>query len=74
MKNRTEPKLFPDLLTEEELIEYLHIPEISTAKDFHNVIDNLKRFRHLPRIYICNKALYPLQSIREWIVKETGEE
>lgn len=71
MKNKTETKTYPDLLTEEELIEYLRIPEISNAKDFHNVIEHLKRVRKLPRVHICRKALYPIRAIRNWVNKET---
>ena len=56
----TEIKTYPDLMTEEELIDYLRIPEISRSGKFHNVIENLKRMRDLPRIHLCSKALYPL--------------
>jgi len=62
---------FPELLTETELISFLRIPQISTSKDHHNVIEHLKRYRDLPRLHICNKVLYPTQAIREWIEKET---
>ena len=65
--NQVSPR---DLMTEEELIQYLRIPEISQAKDYHNVIDNLKRFRDLPRIHICNKPLYPKKAIDKWIEEE----
>ena len=61
----------PELLTEEELIVFLRIPEISKSKDYHNVIENLKRMHDLPRIHICGKPLYPLEEIREWIRKKT---
>ncbi|MCK5000744.1 MAG: hypothetical protein KAS23_14475 [Anaerohalosphaera sp.] len=61
----------PDLLTEDELIVFLRIPEVSNAKDYHNVIEHLKRFRDLPRIHICNKALYPKEAIRKWIEEKT---
>ena len=61
----------PELLTEDELIQFLRIPQISNSKDHHNVIEHLKRYRDLPRIRICNKVLYPTQAIREWIEKET---
>ena len=57
----------PGLVTEEELIEYLRIPEVSKAKDPHYVIDNLKRMRDLPCIHIANKCLYPTGIIRRWI-------
>lgn len=66
-----ETKTYPDLMTEAELIEYLRIPEISRSDNFHNVIENLKRMRDLPRIHICSKALYSLKAVRDWIDKET---
>ncbi|MHC4639417.1 MAG: hypothetical protein ACYTBV_18255, partial [Planctomycetota bacterium] len=53
----------PELLTEDELIHFLRIPEISRSKDPHNVVEQLKRFRALPRIHICNKCLYPLKGV-----------
>ena len=61
-----------ELMTERELIAYLRIPEVSKSKDYHNVIEHLKRIRGLPRIHICRKALYPRRSILEWVEKETG--
>lgn len=60
-------RIFPDLLTEEELVKFLRISKISNSVDFHNVIEHLKRFRNLPRIHICNKTLYPKKAILEWI-------
>ena len=61
----------PDLMTEEELVVYLRIPEISKSKSHHNVIENLKRMHQLPRIHICGKSLYPREAIREWIKRKT---
>ena len=61
----------PDLLTEDELIQFLRIPKISNAKDYQNVIEHLKRMRDLPRIQLCNKVLYPTRAILDWIQKET---
>lgn len=60
-----------ELMTENELIEYLRIPEISTSKDPKNVIDNLKRMRNLPRVHICNKPLYPKRAIDQWLENNT---
>jgi len=60
-----------DLMTESEVIHFLRIPEISNSKDYHNVIEHLKKFRGLPRIHICRKALYPKKAILEWMEKET---
>ena len=65
------PLIFPDLMTEEELIEFLRIPKVSKAKDYHNVVDNLKRHHDLPRIHICGQPLYPREAIDEWIRRKT---
>jgi hypothetical protein len=61
----------PELLTEEELIVYLRIPQVSQAKDYHNVIENLKRVHDLPRIHLCGQPLYPVDAIRQWIRDKT---
>ena len=61
----------PDLMTEKELIEYLRIPEVSKAKNHHNVISNLKRMHDLPRVHICGQPLYPREAIEEWIRNKT---
>jgi len=61
----------PELMTEDELIRFLRIPEISNAKDLHNVIENLKRMRDLPRLHLCKKVLYPTRAILEWIESQT---
>lgn len=61
----------PDLLTEQELVHLLRIPEVSTSSDYHNVIKNLIRFRDLPRIKIGKKLLFPRQAILEWINNQT---
>ena len=60
-----------ELMTESEVIYFLRIPEISNSKNYHNVIEHLKKFRGLPRIHICRKALYPRKAILEWMEKET---
>ena len=56
-----------ELMTEEELIVFLRIPLISKAKDYHNVIENIKRVHNLPCIHICKQPLYPLEVIRKWV-------
>ena len=58
---------FPDLLTEEDLINILRIPEVSKAKDYHNVIAHLKRVHDLPCIHICRQPLYPLEAVKKWV-------
>jgi len=60
-----------ELMTEEELIVFLRISEVSNSDDYHNVIEHLKRVRNLPRIHICNKTLYPREAILKWIEQET---
>ena len=62
---------YSELLTEDELIRFLRIPEISKSKDYHNVIEHLKKVRGLPRIHICHKVLYPKKAVLEWVEKET---
>ena len=59
-----------ELMTESEVIRFIRIPEISNSKDYHNIIEHLKRVRRLPRIHICRKALYPKKVILEWVEKE----
>ena len=59
-----------ELMTEPEVIQFLRIPEVSNSKDHHNVIEHLKKFRGLPRVHICRKALYPKKAILEWLEKE----
>ena len=61
----------PDLMTEQELVEFLRIPMISKSTDHSNVVKNLIRFRDLPRIHICKKLLFPKQAILEWVKSET---
>jgi hypothetical protein len=63
--------VYPELLTEEELIAFLRIPQISDSRNYHNVIEHLKRFRNLPKIRICSKTLYPKKAVLRWIEKET---
>lgn len=61
----------PDLLTEEEVVRFLRIPEVSKATDYSNVIKNLIRFRDLPRIQIGKRLLFPKQAVLEWVNKQT---
>ena len=57
----------PNLMTEDELIRFLRIPELSKSKDFHNTIENLKRMHDLPRVHISGKTLFPLEAINKWL-------
>ena len=65
---------WPILLTEKELVQLLRIPEVSKARSYHNVIDQLKRFHDLPCLHICRQPLYPLDSILEWIREKAQKE
>jgi len=67
MTTENNNNLYPDLLTEEELIKFLRIPSVSKANDYHNVISHLKRVHSLPCIHICRQPLYPTEAVRRWI-------
>ena len=56
-----------ELMTEEELVVFLRIPEISKAKNYASVIENLKRMHNLPCIHLCRKPRYPVKAIEKWI-------
>ena len=62
---------YPALMTEAELIQFLRIPEASQTKNYHNVIENLKRMRGLPCIHISRTPLYPREAILAWIETQT---
>jgi len=64
----------PELMTENELIDFLRIPEVSKAKDRRYAIENLRRMHDLPCVHICRKPLYPLKSILEWIDQQVEKE
>ena len=57
----------PAVMTEEELIRFLRIPEISNAANHRHVIENLKRRYGLPRIHLCGKAVYLTDSVKQWL-------
>jgi hypothetical protein len=60
----------PELMTEEELVQFLRIPHVSKAEDCSNVVKNLIRMRSLPRIQMCNRILFPKKEVLEWISQE----
>ena len=64
----------PVLLTEDELIALLRIPEISNATDYRNVIENLRRIHNLPCIHICKTPLYPFEAVRQWVLDKVEKE
>jgi hypothetical protein len=65
---------YPELMTQSELIEYLRIPEVSTAGNYENVVDNLKRFHGLPCIHISRRPLFPLEATRQWMREKLAKE
>lgn len=71
MTAENNDNLYPDLLTESELISFLRIPEVSKAANYHNVIENLKRMHGLPRIHLCGKPLYPIEAVKKWVKEKT---
>jgi hypothetical protein len=75
-KPSPDPSLpaYPLLLTEDELIALLRIPEVSGAASPHNVIENLKRMHGLPCIHICKTPLYPYEAVRQWILDKVEKE
>jgi hypothetical protein len=68
------PYAYPLLLTENEVIDLLRIPEISHAENHHLVIKNLKRVHGLPCIHICKTPLYPFEAIRQWLLDKAERE
>ena len=60
-------------MTEGEVIAFLLIPEVGTAKNHHYVIENLKQMRGLSVIHICNRTLDPLNVVREYVDKRTRD-
>jgi hypothetical protein len=76
MNIKTDKRIdnFPELMTEDELVQFLRIPHISNSENHHNVVEHLKRFRGLPRIRICNKVLYPREAVLKWVERETTNE
>lgn len=61
-------------MTQDELIEFLRIPEVSKADDYSNVIQNLQRMHDLPCIHLCKQPLYPLSAVRRWIEEKLLKE
>ncbi len=70
-RNNNNDFYYEELLTIDELAQFLRIPTVTTSKNPHNVIKNLIRMRDLPRIQICNKLLFPKKAILEWINNQT---
>jgi hypothetical protein len=64
------PNPCPTVMTEEELIRFLRIPEISTAANHHHVIENLKRVHGLPRIHLCGKTVYLTEAVKQWLQQQ----
>ena len=65
---------YPELMTQDELIRYLRIPEVSKAENFANVVKNLADAHDLPCIHISRQPLYPLADIRDWVRDKAKKE
>lgn len=74
VKNASDNNGFRDLMTEEELIDFLRIPCVSKAKNQKHVIENLKRMRGLPCLHISHQPLYPREAVMKWIKSEAEKE
>ncbi len=48
-----------ELMTESEVIQFLRIPEISNSKDYHNVIEHLKKFEACPEFIYAGRPYSP---------------
>jgi len=72
--NKSQADGFQELMTEQELIQFLRIPLVSRANNHKNVVDNLKRMHDLPCIHICKQPLYPLVAVRRWIEEKAEKE
>lgn len=59
--------VFSEVMTEEELIDFLKIEQISSSRNPHNVIENLKRVHGLPRVPLCGKNVYLKEAVIEWL-------
>ena len=68
--NSSKNVSFQEVMTEEELINFLRIPDVSKSKDYKNVVKNLKRMRNLPCIHISKQPLYPIATVRQWIQEQ----
>lgn len=60
----------PTIMTEEELIRFLGILEISTAANHHHGVENLKRMPGLPRIHRCGKTVYLTDAVKQWLTPQ----
>ena len=59
--------VFSEVMTEEELIDFLKIEQISSSRNPHNVIENLKRVHGLPRVPLCGKNVYLKEAVIVWL-------
>ena len=64
----------PELMTEEELIHFLRIDQISKAKNHKSAVAHLKRVHDLPCIHICHQPLYPREAVLKWIQERVQKE
>ncbi len=64
----------PELMTETELMHFLRIPDVSHGANPRNVVENLKRFHHLPCLHISGEPLYPLRAVRKWVEEKLARE
>jgi len=73
-KDKSQVDGFQELMTEQELIYFLRIPEVSKTGKYENVVGNLKRMHDLPCIHLCKQPLYPIDAVRKWIAEKVEKE
>ena len=59
--------LCPSVMTEDELIRFLRIPDVSKSRNRRDVIENLKRKHGLARIHLCEKTVYLTDTVKAWL-------
>jgi len=63
-----------ELLTTQELCEFLRLPDIAKGRDPKHIIANLKRMHGLPCVHIARQPLYPRRAVLRWILKKSAKE
>ncbi len=64
----------PELMTQDELVRYLRLPDVSKAKNYSHSIKHLADVHGLPSIHISRQPLYPLSAVRKWIEEKLEKE
>ncbi len=63
-----------ELMTQQELCEFLRIPDIAKEQKPEHIIANLKRMHGLPCLHIARQPLYPRQAVLQWLQDKAAKE